>query len=108
MSDDQLFHYMSLKKSSGTAIAIELLAGSFLAIFGLGNFYAGNPLAGVLLLISYWVIQGINILLMFVIIGFFTFPLVWLIYMVVASLLAHGAVEKHNRMLAARLGVAPF
>jgi len=108
MADDQLFHYMSLKKSSGVAVAIELLAGSFLAIFGIGNFYAGNPLAGVLLLISYWIIQGINVLLMFVIIGFFTFPLVWVIYMVMASLLAHSAVEKHNRMLAARLGVVPF
>ena len=47
--------------------------GRVLLFSGLGQIYNGEILKGVLLM----VIQVINVLLMFVVIGFVTYPLVW-------------------------------
>lgn len=41
---------------------------------GLGQIYNGQILKGILLII----LQGINSLLMFVLIGFITYPIVWI------------------------------
>jgi TM2 domain-containing membrane protein YozV len=58
---------MQTKKNPGLAA----VASFFFS--GLGQIYNGEILKGVLLM----VIQVINVLLMFVVIGFVTYPLVW-------------------------------
>lgn len=58
---------MQPKKNPGLAA----VASFFFA--GLGQIYNGDILKGVLLMI----VQVINVLLMFLVIGFFTYPLVW-------------------------------
>ena len=55
---------------------------------GLGQIYNGQIIKGLLLII----IQFINILLMFILIGFLTYPLVWIFGMIDA----YNAAEKIN------------
>jgi TM2 domain-containing membrane protein YozV len=43
-------------------------------ITGLGQIYNGELFKGIILM----VIQGVNVALMFVVVGFLTFPLVWI------------------------------
>ena len=64
------------------AVGLELGPGTLLQTFGLGHLYAGKTGAGLGILISYWVLQAINTLLMSVWIGFITAPLTWLAYAV--------------------------
>lgn len=93
---------MLTMKSSGTAVVLEIVLG-LLGIFGVGNMYAGRTALGLIMMISYWVFQGINILLTFILIGWVTGFLTWLTYTIVGPLLATQGVEQHNqRMLAAQ------
>lgn len=57
---------------------------------GLGQIYNGQILKGVL----FMVIQGINGLLMFVLIGFITYPIFWVYGMIDA----YRKAEEHNRL----------
>ncbi len=75
---------MSSKHSNALAIGLEVGPGFFLQTFGLGHMYAGRVGAGVGLMLSYWVLQAINVALMSVWIGFITYPLTMLAYMVLA------------------------
>jgi TM2 domain-containing membrane protein YozV len=55
----------------------------------LGQIYNGQILKGVLFII----IQGVNLLLMFIFVGFITYPIVWIWGMMDA----YKAAEKINR-----------
>jgi len=76
---------MQTKKNPGLAA----VASFFFS--GLGQIYNGEILKGVLLM----VIQVINVLLMFVLIGFVTYPLVW----VYGIWDAYKSAEKFNQSI---------
>ena len=89
-------HYQQPPKSPGTAVLLEVLPGFFLQTFGIGHLYAGNVGVGLLFMFGYWFVQFINILLCFVLIGFLTGPLCFILAMVISPILASKAVERAN------------
>ncbi|HSO40655.1 MAG TPA: hypothetical protein VLT33_49355, partial [Labilithrix sp.] len=78
-------------KNPGLAVALELLGGFFLQTFGVGHLYAGNVGLGLGLMFGYWVLMAINILLCAVLIGFVTWPLTWLAFMIISAITANNA-----------------
>ncbi|HSO32370.1 MAG TPA: hypothetical protein VLT33_07640, partial [Labilithrix sp.] len=89
-------------KNPGLAVALELLGGFFLQTFGVGHLYAGNVGLGLGLMFGYWVLMAINILLCAVLIGFVTWPLTWLAFMIISAITANNAAKAAN----ARAGLA--
>jgi len=73
------------KKNPGAAAVLSFFWA------GLGQIYNGQIAKGIVLMI----VQVINVLLMFVLIGFLTYPLVWLLGIVDA----YGTARKHNEWL---------
>jgi len=65
------------------AVVLEVVPG-FAQLFGLGHIYQGRLKAGMGLMVSYWVLQAINAMLVSVWIGLVTVPLTWLAFMVFA------------------------
>ena len=90
-------HYQQPPKSTGTAVLLEILPGFFFQTFGIGNLYAGNVGAGLLLMFGYWLVQFVNILLCFLLIGFLALPLCFILAMVISPILASQAAERANR-----------
>ncbi|MEN0068573.1 MAG: hypothetical protein AAGA48_41030 [Myxococcota bacterium] len=78
----------SLTKRSNNTLPVlfELLPGVFLQVFGIGHIMQGRVTTGLFIMFSYWFLQIINWLLMFVGIGFVTAPLTWLFYAIAAPL----------------------
>ena len=89
-------HYRQPPKSTGTAVLLELLPGFFFQTFGIGHLYAGNVGAGLLFMFGYWFVQFVNILLCFVLIGFITLPLCFILAMVIAPIVASNAAQRAN------------
>jgi TM2 domain-containing membrane protein YozV len=73
------------RQQSMTAIGLEAAPGTFLMTFGVGHLYAGRVGTGLLLMVTYWALQGVNLLLMPFMIGWFTFALTWLLYLVFST-----------------------
>jgi TM2 domain-containing membrane protein YozV len=82
-------------KSSGAAVALELVPGIF-GIFGIGNIYAGRVGAGIALMVGFWALFWVNVLLVFLIIGWITAPLTWIAFMIVGAVSAARGAERHN------------
>ena len=74
------------RKDNVAAVLLEVLPGIFLQTFGIGHIVQGRVGMGLFIMLSYWVLQGINALLTLVLVGFVTAPLTWLFYMVAAPL----------------------
>ena len=91
-------------KSTGLAIALELLGGFFFQTFGIGNMYAGNVGLGIGLMLGYWVLTAINVALCFLFIGLITWPLTWLLFAILCPILANNTAKKTN----ARMMGQPF
>jgi len=91
----QVVHHIhhSPPKSGAVAAMLELLPGLFCGVFGIGHIYAGNVGVGLLFMFGFWFVTGINILLMFVVIGFFTLPLCWIACLILSPILAAKAAE---------------
>ena len=89
-------HYQSPPKTTAVAVLLEVLPGLFLQTFGIGHLYAGNVGVGLLFMFGYWFVQFINLLLCFVLIGFITGPLCFLLALVISPLLASKAAERAN------------
>lgn len=83
-----IHHHHGPLKSSGVAVALELLPGFFFQTFGIGNMYAGNVGLGVAFMFGYWFVLFINILLCMILIGFITLPLCWIAMMILSSISA--------------------
>ncbi|MFT7518987.1 MAG: TM2 domain-containing membrane protein YozV [Kiritimatiellia bacterium] len=66
------------------AVGLEVLPGTLLGTFGIGHIYAGRTGAGIGIMAAYWVLQAINLALMSIWVGFITFPLTWLAFLVLA------------------------
>ncbi len=76
-------------KDPTAAVLLELLPALCMQTFGIGNIYAGNVLAGVLIMIAYWISVVVNIGLCFILIGFLTGPLTWIAFAIGSSFLAY-------------------
>ncbi len=74
-------------KSPVAAVLLEVLPG-VVQVFGLGSIYAGNVKGGLMLMISYWVASLVNLVLMAFGIGFISYPLTWLTFMIIGPLAA--------------------
>jgi TM2 domain-containing membrane protein YozV len=83
-------------KNGGLAVALELLGGSFLQTFGIGHLYAGNVGMGLGLMLGYWALTAINFVLCFAFIGFITWPVTWVVFMIVSAITANNAAKKFN------------
>jgi TM2 domain-containing membrane protein YozV len=88
------------QKNPGLAVALELLGGTFLQTFGIGHLYAGNVGVGLGLMFGYWALTAINVFLCFVLIGFVTWPLTWIAFMILSAITANTAAKKKNMGLA--------
>jgi TM2 domain-containing membrane protein YozV len=75
-------------KSGGTAAVLELLGGLLIQTFGIGHLYSGHVVRGLFIMFAYWIVQGINVGLMLVAIGWITLPIVWLLTIVISPLWA--------------------
>jgi TM2 domain-containing membrane protein YozV len=84
------------EKNAGVAVLLEVLPGFFLQTFGIGHLYAGNIALGLFFMFGYWAVTFINILLCFVFIGFFTWPLCWIFMMIMSPILASTSVNSAN------------
>ena len=83
-------------KSAGVAVLLEVLPGTLLFTFGIGNLYAGNIATGLILMFTYWALAIVNFFLIFVIIGFITWPLTFVAYLIIALVSAQRAVNRAN------------
>lgn len=72
------------RKPQYIPMALELIPGWF-QVFGIGHLVQGRVGMGLFIMFSYWGVQFINVLLMPFLIGFFTYPLTWLFYMIAAT-----------------------
>jgi TM2 domain-containing membrane protein YozV len=89
-------HYQTPPKPTAVAVLLEVLPGLFLQTFGIGHLYAGNVGVGLLFMFGYWFVQFINILLCFVLIGFITGPLCFILALIISPLLASNAAQRAN------------
>jgi hypothetical protein len=83
-----------LGRDPGLAVVFELVPGLFLQTFGIGNIYAGNVMMGVLMMVGYWVLSVVNFFLCMVLVGFVTWPLTWLAFMIVCPMMANRAAKR--------------
>ena len=86
----------------GIALILELVPGVFLSTFGIGNLYAGNLAWGLALMFGYWIASVVNFLLLFVLIGFVTWPLTWCAFAAVSCWLAAQKARETETSLISR------
>jgi TM2 domain-containing membrane protein YozV len=89
-------YYQQPPKSSGTAVLLEVLPGFFFQTFGIGHMYAGNVGTGLFIMFGYWFLTFINFLLCFILIGFITWPLCFLLTIILSSITASNAAARSN------------
>ncbi len=70
------------RNESMVAVGLEVGPGLLLQTFGVGHMYSGRMGLGLAIMFGYWVLQAINIALMSVMIGFVTYPLTLLAFLV--------------------------
>lgn len=87
-------HHYHRGPDPGIAVILEILPGLFVQTFGIGNIYAGNVVGGIILMLGYWLAAAINLLLCFVLVGFVTWPLTWIAFMILGPLLANSAAKQ--------------
>jgi TM2 domain-containing membrane protein YozV len=88
----QVHHYYHPQKSGGVAALLEVLPGLF-QVFGIGHMYAGNVATGLIIMFGYWAVAFVNFLLLFVLIGWVTWPLCWIAAMIISPLTAANACK---------------
>ncbi len=89
-------YYQRPPKSSGTAVLLEILPGFFFQTFGIGHMYAGNVGTGLLIMFGYWFVTFVNFLLCFILIGLITWPLCFLLTIIISSVTASNAAARNN------------
>src|SRR5262249_55309257 len=94
---------MVQNKNPGLAVGLELGGGFLFQTFGIGHLYAGNIGMGLGLMFGYWALTAINIALCFVLVGFVTWPITWIAFMVLSAITANNAAKKANMV-----GPRPF
>lgn len=89
-------HPVQPLKDPGVAALLEVLP-AFFQIFGIGHLYAGNILTGLLLMFGWWVVCAVNFVLLFLIIGYITWPLCWIAAVIVSALWASRSAKQANQ-----------
>ena len=84
-------HYHPIKQP-GIAALLEALPG-LAQVFGIGHMYAGNVKTGLFFMFGYWALAFFNFLLLFVFIGWLTWPLCWAATLIVSTLLAANSCK---------------
>lgn len=87
---------MVTPKNGGLAVALELLGGFFFQTFGIGHLYAGNVGMGLGMMFGYWALTVINFVLCFAFVGFITWPVTWVAFMIISSITANNAAKAFN------------
>lgn len=87
-------HHYHAGPHAGTAVLLELLPGLFAQTFGIGNIYAGQVWPGIFMMLGYWALSVVNFLLCFLLIGFVTWPLTWIAFMVFCPMAANDAARE--------------
>lgn len=72
--------------SRGVAALIEVIGG-FFQIFGLGHIATGRVAFGLFVMLLYWLLQGINFLLMYVFVGFITWAITFVLFLIFSPLM---------------------
>ena len=70
------------RNESMVAVGLEVGPGLLLQTFGVGHMYSGRMSLGLAIMFGYWVLQAINIALMPFMIGFVTYPLTLIAFLV--------------------------
>lgn len=91
--------HLQPRKDPGVAALLEVLP-AFFQIFGMGHIYAGNTLTGLLLMFGWWAVCAVNFVLLFLIIGYFTWPLCWIAAVIVSCLWASRSARQANERAA--------
>lgn len=86
--------YPAAGPDNGIAALLEILPGIFLQTFGIGHIYAGNVGRGLILMFGYWILQGINFLLTFLLIGWVTGVLTFLFFAIFSTIAASNAAKR--------------
>ena len=76
------------------AALLEFLPGLLAATFGIGHIYAGNVALGLCAMFGYWLMFAVNVALCFVLVGFVTMPLCWLVMIVGSPIAAAAACRR--------------
>ena len=84
----------SSSSSAGVAALIEVCGGLFLQVFGLGHIYAGRIMRGLIIMFIYWLLQVINFVLCFALVGFLTAGLTWLAFLIISPIWASNSVRR--------------
>lgn len=84
---------MNNSRSPLVALLLEAIPGFFFQTFGIGHIYTGRVGLGLAVMLSYWLLLGVNVVLMGLLIGFLTTPLTFLAYIIISSMVAAGNAE---------------
>lgn len=90
-------HYHTPGKDPTIAVLLELLPGLFLQTFGIGHIYAGKAVTGIIIMLAYWFLAFINFWLIFLLIGIITWPLTFLVFIIVSPIAANNAAKQFNQ-----------
>lgn len=88
------------EKVPGLAAVLEVIGGACFQTFGVGHLYAGNVGVGLAWMLGYWAVCFVNFILMFLLIGFITWPLCWIAAMIIAPMTAANAAKRANERAA--------
>ena len=81
------------QKSGGVAAILEVVFGLFFQTFGIGHMYAGNVVFGLLAMFGYWVVLGVNIVLLYFAIGWCTLPACWIGMLIFSPIIAASSCK---------------
>lgn len=90
-------------RDKGIALLLELSIGFFFQTFGVGHLYAGRIATGLAWMLGYWALTAVNFVLCFVLVGFVTWPLTYLLATAISAAQVGRAVDEDNHRL--RLGL---
>ena len=90
------YHHHQRGPEPGIAVVLEILPGLMMQTFGIGVIYAGNVAAGLCIMFGYWVLTVINVLLCIVVVGFITWPLTWIAFMIFCPMLANNTAKQRQ------------
>lgn len=83
-------------RDKGIALLLEFGCAIFLFTFGAGHLYAGQASEGLAWMFGWWTACLVNFLLCFVLIGFITWPLTFLVFSALSAKRLGESIEAHN------------
>jgi len=91
---EQSSEHPNRPRSATTAAVLEGGCGLFLQTFGVGHIFQGRVGLGLTLMVIYWIVQLLNIALIFVGVGLITFPLTLLASLMISpTIVANSAAR---------------